>query len=74
MCVHVCASAVLAVCARSVATATWCYQCMCTLGFVTQDLVQNPSELTHFGRLCPEEPKGVGVLLQLLLRRAELAP
>jgi uncharacterized membrane protein YfcA len=43
-------------------------------GFVTQDLVQNPSELTHFGRLCPEEPKGVGVLLQQLLRRVQLSP
>jgi uncharacterized membrane protein YfcA len=41
-------------------------------GLVTRELVLNPSELSHFGRLCPEVPQGLGLLLQQLLGWAQV--
>lgn len=40
--------------------------------FETRELVLNPSELSHFGRLCPKDPSGLAQLLQQLLRRKQL--
>eukprot|EP00882_Tetradesmus_deserticola_P011288 GHRQ01011939.1.p1 GENE.GHRQ01011939.1~~GHRQ01011939.1.p1 ORF type:complete len:216 (+),score=65.04 GHRQ01011939.1:243-890(+) len=40
-------------------------------GFMTRELVLNPSELSHFGRLCPKDSQGLGHLLQQLLRQIQ---